>query len=224
MSVVRGERVDLRAVGVERDGEVPSLGDPEVAVEAALEIRRLLLQLVRERGVLPDLAREPSSAHLRVVGVALELAGRAREAREAARRGTRSSPRSPSSTGSRAQSPRSAAGTRRSRCPGGRRTRRSSSAPRERLLLEVADELAVARPALVLVQQDDVQRRGVGSSRSTASAAAPRRRSARRSASRAGSGRGPRRGSRRCASPAASRARAASSPPARARTAAPAGW
>ena len=67
-------------VGVEREGEVLAVLDPEVAVEAALEVGGLLLQPVGEARVLPDEPRQPGAAHLRVVGVALQLAGRPREA------------------------------------------------------------------------------------------------------------------------------------------------
>jgi len=77
---VRAQRVDLVAVRVQRECEVAVGLDPEVAVEAALEVGRLLLELVGELRIVPDLAREPGAASLRVVGVALQLAGRAREA------------------------------------------------------------------------------------------------------------------------------------------------
>ncbi len=116
---------------------------------------------VRERRVLPDYAREPRAAHLRVVRVALQLAGRAREAGQ----------------------PPVAVGD---RVPGvlpalvleagllvAALVRDVAVAlevgvlvdpveRRPRLALELADELAVARPALVLVEQDDVERRRVG--------------------------------------------------------------
>ena len=41
MAVVRGQRIDLPTVGVECDGEVLAVLDPEVAIEATLQIRRL---------------------------------------------------------------------------------------------------------------------------------------------------------------------------------------
>ena len=75
------ERVDLFAVLVEREREVFLVGDPEVAVEAPLQVGRLLLEGIGERGVLPDRAGEAGGAHLGVVGVTLELACRAGEAR-----------------------------------------------------------------------------------------------------------------------------------------------
>ncbi len=80
MAVVRSQRVDLRTIGVERQREVVPVLNPEVAVEAALEIRGLLFQLLRERWVFPDLAGEAGTPNLRVVGVALELARGPREA------------------------------------------------------------------------------------------------------------------------------------------------
>ena len=51
VAVVRRECVDLFAVLVEREREVLVFGDPEVAVEAALQIRGLLLEVVGERDV-----------------------------------------------------------------------------------------------------------------------------------------------------------------------------
>ena len=83
MAVVRGERVDLVAVGVEGEREVALVLDPEVAVEPAFEIGRLLLEPIRERRVVPDRARQASAADLRVVGVALQLACGPREAGQA---------------------------------------------------------------------------------------------------------------------------------------------
>src|SRR5437773_842531 len=80
VAVVRRERVDLIAVGVEREREVFTVVDPEVAVEAALQGGGVLLELLRELGVAPDLACETRPAHLRVIRVALQLARRAREA------------------------------------------------------------------------------------------------------------------------------------------------
>ena len=117
VAVVRREAVDLAPLLVQREREVLAVLDPEVAVEAALEVGGILLERVGELRVLPDLAREAGAAHLRVVRIALELARRTREAGQASRRGTRSSPRSPSSTGSRAPSPRCDGGTRCTRCP-----------------------------------------------------------------------------------------------------------
>ena len=214
VAVVRGQRVDLLALGVEREREVLAVLDPEVAVEAALEVGRLLLELVGEVRVVPD-ARAPagrraSSRRRRSPAARRSPAG----SRAAARRGRRSSPRSPSSTGSRGRSPRCGAGTRCSRCPGGRRTRRSRRAPpapRARARARACGRRSSARTRRAARRRAASRRR----SRSTASAAAPRTRSSRRSASRAGSGPDPRRGSRRrrvpCHSPSAVSVVAASS-------------
>src|SRR5207342_2361319 len=80
VAVVRGERVHLLALRVQREGEVLVLLDPEIAVEAALEIGGLLLQPLRVARVLPEETRQASAAHLGVVGVPLELTRRPREA------------------------------------------------------------------------------------------------------------------------------------------------
>ena len=160
VAVVGGEGVDLAAVGLEGEREVLPVRDPEVAVEAALEVRRLLLELVGERRVVPDLARQPGAAHLGVVGVALQLAGGAREAGQAA-------------VAVRDRVPRV--------LPALVLEARLLVAPlvgdvavalqvgvvvdpgqrRARLLLERPHELRVAGPALVLVEQHHVERRRV---------------------------------------------------------------
>src|SRR5262249_28489328 len=77
---VRRERVDMVALRVERQREVLAVVDPEVAVEAALQRGRLALEPLGERLVVPDQPGEARAANLRVVGVALQLARRAREA------------------------------------------------------------------------------------------------------------------------------------------------
>src|SRR5580692_7107995 len=82
VAVVGSQRIYLAAVVVEGYREVLAVLDPEVAVEAPLEIRGLLLQMLGERRVLPDLAGEAGTAHLGVVGIPLKLAGRAREPRQ----------------------------------------------------------------------------------------------------------------------------------------------
>ena len=211
MAVVRGQRIDLLALVVEAQREVLAVLDPEVAVETPLEVGRLPLQLVGERRILPDVARQAGAAHLRVVGVALELAGRTREARAAGRRGRRSSPRSPSSTGSRGRSPRCGAGTRCNRCPSGRRSRRSTRAPpwpRARTRAPAPCRRSSARTRRAARRRAAWRLRR----RSTASAAAPRTRSSRRSAFRGGSGPDPRRESRRRDFPASPRGPGWSSP------------
>jgi hypothetical protein len=75
VAVVGAERVDPVAVRVEGEREVLILLNPEVAVEAALQLGRLLLELFGESRILPDLPCEPGSAHFGVVGVALQLTG-----------------------------------------------------------------------------------------------------------------------------------------------------
>ena len=161
MAVVRGQRVDLVAVGVERKCEVLAVFHPEVAVEAALEIGRLLLESFRELDVLPHQARQAGAAQLRVVGVALELARRAGEARKLS-----------VAVGDRVPRVLPALVL---------EARLLVAAPVRdvavahqvgvlvdpvqrgaRLALEVADEPPVAGPALVLVEQHDVERRRVG--------------------------------------------------------------
>src|SRR4029078_11347586 len=83
MAVVRRQGVDLLALVVQGEREVLAILDPEVAVEAALEIGCLPLQLVGIGGVLPDLAREACATDLRIVRVTLQLAGGARKAGDA---------------------------------------------------------------------------------------------------------------------------------------------
>src|SRR5262249_3974721 len=150
MAVVRRERVDLVAFGVEREREVLVVLDPVVAVEAPLEIRGLLLEAVGELVVLPDLAREAGGPHLPVVRISLQLARGPREARQLAvpvgdripgvlpalvlEAGLLVPALVPDVT--------VAAEIRVVVDPGERRAR---------LVLEVPDELAVAGPALVLV-------------------------------------------------------------------------
>ena len=213
--VVRGERVDLVPVRVEREREVLAIVDPEVAVEAALEVGGLLLQPVGERRVLPDLAGQPCAAHLGVVGVALQLAGRAREARQPAvairDRVPGVLPALVLQAGLLVPAPvpdvAVALEVARSR-----RSRRAQPGPRARDRARACGRRSSARTRRAARRRAAWRRR----SRSTASAGAPRRRSSRRSASRGGSGPGPRRGSRRGACPATCRARAASSRRARA--------
>ena len=148
-----------------RRGRVPSAKystvlDPEVAVEPAFETGRVLLQLVGERGVIPERARQARAPHLRVVRVALELARRAREAREPAvaeRDGVPGVfPALVLEAGLlvAALVPDVAVaeeiGVLVDPVQGG-----------ARLVLEFAYELGVTGPALVLVEQHDVQRRGI---------------------------------------------------------------
>ena len=157
---------------------------------------------VGEGGVVPDLACEPGAAHLGVVGVALQLAGGAREAGQRA-----------VAIGDRVPGVLPAlvleAGLLVAPLVGDVAVALQVGVlvdPVQRgagLVLELADELAcrrsTARTRRAARRTAAWRRR----TRSTASAAAPRTPSSRRSASRAGSGRDPRRGSRRRACPAA---------------------
>ena len=147
--------------GVEGEREVLAVLDPEVAVEAALEVGRLASRAGR-RAPGPSRPRAPAgrrapSRRRRSPGARRSRAG----SRAGGRRGTRSSPRSPSSTGSRG--PVSSL----------RRWYADVAVAlqvgvvvdpverRARLVLELADQLAVAGPALVLVEQHHVERRRV---------------------------------------------------------------
>ena len=80
MAVVRRQRVHPATVGIQRDGEVPAVLHPEVAVEPAFEVGGLALEGLGEPGIAPDEARQADAAQLGVVGVALELAGGPRKA------------------------------------------------------------------------------------------------------------------------------------------------
>src|SRR5262249_54340967 len=149
------------ALRVECEGEVPAVLDPEVAVEAALEVGRLPLQLVRVGWVLPDLAREARTADLSVVRVALELARRARQSGQPAVAARDRAPR---------VLPALVLQTGLLVAPLVGHVAVSLQVrvlvdPVERgarLVLEVAHEPAVAGPALVLVEQNDEEHRRVG--------------------------------------------------------------
>ena len=142
-----------------------------------------------------DESSQAGAAQLRVVRVALKLAGRPRKAGEAS-----------VVVGDRVPgvlpalvlqpSPRCGAGTTRSRYPSGRRTRRSTAA-RPGLALEVSDEPPVAGPRVRTRRAGSRRGRSRPRSRSRENAAAPRRPSAPRTASRGGSVRDPRHESRR---------------------------
>src|SRR5262249_49869501 len=160
MPVVRGERVDLLALDVECEPEVLVVLSPEVAVEAALEVGRLPLELVRVLRVVPDLAREPRAAHLRVVRVALELARRPREPGQAPvavrDRVPRVLPALVLETGLLVAPPIPDVAV---ALEVGVLVDPVQGSPS--LVLEVAYELAVAGPPLVFVEQHDVERRRV---------------------------------------------------------------
>ena len=168
----------------------------------------------RERGVAPDLAREPRAAPLRVVDVALDLAGRDRPARERAvgelDRVPAVLPALVDQAGGRvaalvfdvAVAVEVAAVARSRPAPRGRWARARGRARRRR---SSGGTRRAARGTAAWRRRF----------RSTANGAARRARSARRSAARAGSCRAPARGSRRARSPGARRARAAWWRPAR---------
>ena len=78
MSHVRAHRVDLALLAIEGDGVVAAGLDPVVAVEPLAQRCRLTFQAVGEGRVVPDLARQSGGPDARVVGVALDLAGRDR--------------------------------------------------------------------------------------------------------------------------------------------------
>ena len=71
MADVRGERVDGLLVAVEREGIVGAVLEPEVVVERLLEVRCLLLELLRKRLVAPDLSCEACTPAPGVVDVSL---------------------------------------------------------------------------------------------------------------------------------------------------------
>ena len=81
---VRAQAVDLSLVTVEGQREELAIGDPEILVEPAFQVSRLRFQFDRERVVLPDFTSQTRATQPRVVGVALELARRARCGRKRA--------------------------------------------------------------------------------------------------------------------------------------------
>src|SRR5436190_2312297 len=160
MAVVRCERVHLLAFLVQRQGEKLVVLDPEVAVEPPLQGCGFLLQLPGELLVLPDETCEPRTAHLGVVRVALELACRTWKARQPA---VAVGDRVPRVLPALILEPRLLVAP----------LVRDVAVPLEvgvlvdpvqrsaSLVLELAHELRVAGPPLVLVEQHDVERRGV---------------------------------------------------------------
>src|ERR1700733_9766782 len=84
MTDVGGQAVHLAFVAVEGDGVAAALRDPEVASERRTQIAGSLLESDGKRIVVPYLAGEAGGAPLRVVDVALDLAGRDRSLRERA--------------------------------------------------------------------------------------------------------------------------------------------
>jgi hypothetical protein len=80
MAVVRGQRIDLLALDVEREREILAVSTQKSRLKRRFRSAACLELVSEVRSLRP--AREPSAAHLRVVRVALELAGRPREAGE----------------------------------------------------------------------------------------------------------------------------------------------
>ncbi len=81
---VRAQAVDFSLVAVEGQSEEPAIGDPEILVEPALQLGRLRFQFDRERFVLPDFTSQTRATEPGIVGIALELAGRAWRGRQRA--------------------------------------------------------------------------------------------------------------------------------------------
>jgi len=75
---VGAQAVHLAFGTVEGNGEELSVRNPVVLVEAAFELCCFLLQLYGQRLVFPDLARQTSTAHFSIVGVALDFTSGAR--------------------------------------------------------------------------------------------------------------------------------------------------
>jgi hypothetical protein len=76
---VRGQAVHGPLVAVQRQRKVLPVGEPEVGVEAPLELRRFALEPVGQLRVVPDLSRQAGAPHLGVVHVALDLTRGARQ-------------------------------------------------------------------------------------------------------------------------------------------------
>src|ERR1700722_16865055 len=74
MSDVRREAVHLALLAVERHGMAAAFGHPEVVVEGRAQFARLGVQTQRERLVVPDLARQARRSTPCVIDVALDLA------------------------------------------------------------------------------------------------------------------------------------------------------
>jgi hypothetical protein len=157
---VRAQAVHPLLLAVEGQREAPALRDPEVLQEPAAQRVGIRVEAVGERRVLPHLAREPGGPPFGVVDVALDLAGRDR---------ARGDPAVPEQD----RVPRvlpalvHQAGLRVARlvldvavavavAPDVDPLQRG---PRVRL--ELADEIGVAGPALVFLQQHEEERRGI---------------------------------------------------------------
>ncbi len=162
MADVRGQRVDLscrRRRGRARSTRRPST--QKSRLKRRLRSAASLLEPVGVRGILPDVAGQPGAAQLGVVGVALQLAGGPRKPGQAA-----------VAVGDRVPGVLPAlvleAGLLVAALVGDVAVALQVGVVvdpgqgRPRLALERAHQLRVARPALVLVEEHDVERSGVG--------------------------------------------------------------
>jgi hypothetical protein len=158
---VRRGAVDLPLLAVQGERVAAAVVEEEVFVEALPEIGRLALEALGERGIVPELRRESCAPALGVVDVALDLAGGDRAMRLLAvveqDRVVRVLPALVLEAAERVA-----------------RLVLDVAVPVEvavvidpvergaRVRLELADQVAVAGPALVLVEQDEEERGCVG--------------------------------------------------------------
>src|SRR5947209_10779818 len=84
MPNVRRDGVDFAAVTVDRERERLAILEPEVAIEARFQLRRLPLEALRERRVVPEGSSQAGGTDLGIVDVALDLARRPRQLRHRA--------------------------------------------------------------------------------------------------------------------------------------------
>src|SRR5687768_8278595 len=76
MTDVRRKGIDFLPVGIESEREVLAILNPEVSVEASLQICRIAFKLVGKDRILPDEASQARAPKLGVVCVTLELTRR----------------------------------------------------------------------------------------------------------------------------------------------------
>src|SRR5262245_13744555 len=84
MADVRRKRIDLAFLTVETEREEFAVRQPEVAVEALLQVLGLAFEFARPFRVAPDEARQPRGAALGVIDIPLKFAGGARGFRQRA--------------------------------------------------------------------------------------------------------------------------------------------
>src|SRR6266404_1484573 len=160
MADVRGQAVDLPLPPIEREGEELALGKPEVFVETALQLGCLLLQARGQHLVAPDLPGKAGGAHLGVVYVALDLAGRPGRRRDLA---VGEQDGVPGILPALVLQPR--IGVALVLDVAVPVAIAAAIDPRQRgarVRLQIAHQLGIAGPPLVLVEQHEVQRRRVG--------------------------------------------------------------